>query len=183
MKRFYISIISIFLPILVLASVAFERELDLKNGKILILPITGYDPRDLLAGHYMQFQIDPKYSTDICQRNDYVASVSGEDTKESRLDKKEACVCFDSREPSEYEVQFFSDCSEILTSSSCWNYVKGECRYGNFQYPFRKYFIPEANAKELEDKLREPGARIQLRMDKEGNGLIEKIIFPEKSAQ
>lgn len=186
MKKFSISVLAVFLPIIVLASVALEREFDLRNGKILILPITGYDPRDLLSGQYLRFQIDRKYSDDICQKGDYVSStvesvVASADG--SKLTKKETCVCFDSREPSEYEIRFYSDCNELKNDTTCWNYVKGECNYGNFNYPFRKYFIPEANAKELEEKLREPGAKIQLRIDENGNGLIEKIIWPEVSVQ
>ncbi|TGM11374.1 GDYXXLXY protein [Leptospira selangorensis] len=186
MKKFSISVLAVFLPIIVLASVALEREFDLRNGKILILPITGYDPRDLLSGQYLRFQIDRKYSDDICQKGDYVSS-SVESvvatTDGSKLTKKETCVCFDSREPSEYEIRFYSDCNELKNDITCWNYVKGECNYGNFNYPFRKYFIPEASAKELEEKLREPGAKIQLRIDENGNGLIEKIIWPEVSSQ
>lgn len=185
MKKFYISVLAVFLPILVLASVALEREFDLRNGKVLILPITGYDPRDLLSGHYLRFQIDRKYSDDVCQKGDYVSSavaaaVANTDGS-SRLTKKETCVCFDSREPSEYDVRFYSDCNEVKYDTSCWNYIKGECNYGNFNYPFHKYYIPEEGAKELEKKLREPGAKIQLRVDEKGNGLIEKIIWPEGS--
>ncbi|MEI1278321.1 GDYXXLXY domain-containing protein [Leptospira venezuelensis] len=186
MKKFNISVLAVFLPIIVLASVAFEREFDLRNGKILILPITGYDPRDLLSGQYLRFQIDRKYSDDICQKGDYVSSAieSATATTDGRkLTKKEACVCFDSREPSEYEIRFHSDCDELKNDTTCWNYVKGECNYGDFNYPFSKYFIPEEGAKKLEEKLREPGAKIQLRIDENGNGLIEKIIWPEVSSQ
>ncbi|TGK38890.1 GDYXXLXY domain-containing protein [Leptospira andrefontaineae] len=186
MKKFGISVLAVFLPIIVLASVALEREFDLRNGKILILPITGYDPRDLLSGQYLRFQIDRKYSDDICLKGDYVSSAvesAVATTDGSKLTKKETCVCFDSREPTEYEIRFYSDCNELKDDTTCWNHVKGECNYGNFNYPFRKYFIPEASAKELEEKLREPGAKIQLRMDENGNGLIEKIIWPEVSSQ
>ncbi|GBF37446.1 GDYXXLXY domain-containing protein [Leptospira johnsonii] len=187
MKKLTISVVAVFLPILVLASVALEREFDLRNGKVLILPITGYDPRDLLSGHYLRFQIDRKYSDDVCQKGDYVSSAvdsaAASTDGSSRLTKKETCVCFDSREPSEYDVRFYSDCNEVKNDTSCWNYIKGECNYGNFNYPFRKYYIPEEGAQKLEEKLREPGAKIQLRIDEKGNGLIEKIIWPEVSSQ
>ncbi|WP_367898964.1 GDYXXLXY domain-containing protein [Leptospira sp. WS58.C1] len=187
MKKLTISVLAVFLPILVLASIALEREFDLRNGKVLILPITGYDPRDLLSGHYLRFQIDRKYSNDVCQGEGTVFSFSSNsfeaDPKIPRKNIKEACVCFNSREPSVYDLGFYSDCNEAKNDPTCWNYIRGECNYGNFHYPFSKYYIPEEGAKELEEKLRKPGAKIQLRMDKNGNGLIEKIIWPDVSSQ
>jgi hypothetical protein len=31
------------------------------NGQVVVLPITGYDPRELLTGHYVQFQFRSEY--------------------------------------------------------------------------------------------------------------------------
>ncbi|TGJ98593.1 GDYXXLXY protein [Leptospira langatensis] len=184
MKRFYGALLSIFLPILVLGSLTLEREIDLRNGKVLILPITGYDPRDLLSGHFLRFQIDPSYSESVCNEDSNTSSLSGETGVKLQSSEYGSCVCFESREPSSYEAKYLADCSpserEIL---KCWTYIKGSCKYGRFEYPFRKYYIPEEKAKEWDAKLREPGAKVQLRMKEDGSGLIETIIWPAESAQ
>ncbi|TGJ99315.1 GDYXXLXY protein [Leptospira semungkisensis] len=186
MKRFYGSILAVFLPILVLASLALEREIDLRSGKVLILPITGYDPRDLLSGHFLRFQIDPRYSEVQCDQDSNASSLStvGETGVKLQSSEYGSCVCFENREPESYEAKYIADCSpserEIL---KCWTYIKGNCKYNRFEYPFRKYFIPEDKAKEWDAKLRQPGAKVQLRMQEDGSGLIEKIIWPDVSGQ
>lgn len=40
----------------------------LKNATEVVLPITGYDPRNLLSGHYIEFQIN-WYEADCYQSN------------------------------------------------------------------------------------------------------------------
>ena len=43
-----------------------------KNATEVILPITGYDPRNLLSGHYIEFQID--WSKANCRQADWHGS-------------------------------------------------------------------------------------------------------------
>lgn len=50
------------------------------SGYNVILPIQGYDPRDLISGHYIQYQIDWKQSDcsqfegNKCPKNDFCIS-------------------------------------------------------------------------------------------------------------
>ena len=57
MNRKFIGII-FGLPILALAFWGAILRIQMNSGFELKLPITGYDPRDLLSGHYIQYQID-----------------------------------------------------------------------------------------------------------------------------
>lgn len=182
-NRFSLSVIAFLIPIVVLASMVFDRESDLHKGKVLILPITGYDPRDLLSGQYIRFRVDREFSERGCETAEK-ASALGSETLKIKRAKREACVCFERKEPTAYDSISIPDCSPgSLQSNSCWTYVKGECNGDSFDFPFHKFYVPEASAKDLEDRLREPGAKIQLRMDESGSGVIEKIIWPEKSEQ
>ncbi len=46
------------LPIVALASMMSYRHMQFKTGVEVVLPIRGYDPRDLLSGYYIVYQID-----------------------------------------------------------------------------------------------------------------------------
>ncbi len=187
MKRFYGSVLAVLFPILVLGGLVIQREVDLHKGKILILPIGGYDPRDLLSGHYLQFRIDREFSENVCTDRSLVGSTDENgknETTQLKTTENGHCVCFQEQEPYYASTIFLPDCTKAeIEIQKCWVVVKGECRYGQFEYPFRKFYIPEDKAKELEAKLQKPGAKIQLRMDQDGKGLIEKIIWPDESEQ
>lgn len=45
------------IPALALLGWVGLNETRLRSGEEFVLPITGYDPRDLLSGHYLRFQI------------------------------------------------------------------------------------------------------------------------------
>src|SRR5690349_20108829 len=49
---------ALLLPILALAVWVGLLQFRIISGQEVRLKITGYDPRDLLSGHYMQFRLD-----------------------------------------------------------------------------------------------------------------------------
>jgi hypothetical protein len=51
-------IAALALPVLALAAMVGEQERQLAGATIISVPIRGYDPRDLLAGHYLNAQFD-----------------------------------------------------------------------------------------------------------------------------
>lgn len=61
-------IIALIFPIFALAALTTYKKYVLSFGKEIVLPISGYDPRDLLSGHYLIYQIDYGVSG-ICSRN------------------------------------------------------------------------------------------------------------------
>jgi hypothetical protein len=46
------------LPVLALAALIGQQEWLLADARILSVPLTGFDPRDLLRGHYIRAQLD-----------------------------------------------------------------------------------------------------------------------------
>lgn len=53
-------ILTVALPTLLLAKAVYDRQ----QGKIWLIDIAGYDPRDLLRGHYLNFTYDWNYADD-----------------------------------------------------------------------------------------------------------------------
>lgn len=59
-------IIAIAFPIIVLFGFMLYKQSIIKNGQQVDLEITGFDPRDLLSGHYLIYKIDYK-AENTCQ--------------------------------------------------------------------------------------------------------------------
>lgn len=51
-------IATLALPVLALGALIGEQELELADARIINVPLRGYDPRDLLRGHYINAQLD-----------------------------------------------------------------------------------------------------------------------------
>lgn len=58
MNRRLINLAALALPLLGLGAVWLQTELQSREGTEWDVPVQGYDPRDLLRGHYVQFQYD-----------------------------------------------------------------------------------------------------------------------------
>lgn len=48
----------LFVPVLILAGLSLLHEYNRSTGTVWTVPIGGYDPRDLLRGHYLQFRYE-----------------------------------------------------------------------------------------------------------------------------
>lgn len=48
----------VLIPFLAFVGWAAHYSLLMNNSAVVLLPIRGYDPRNLLSGHYIQYQID-----------------------------------------------------------------------------------------------------------------------------
>lgn len=51
-------VVTLVLPVVALAALIGEQELRFTNAKHVNVPVRGYDPRDLLRGHYITGQFD-----------------------------------------------------------------------------------------------------------------------------
>ena len=48
----------LFIPVFILLGWVFVIQFDISSGVKMDLPIRGYDPRDILAGHYLSVEVD-----------------------------------------------------------------------------------------------------------------------------
>ena len=61
-------LLAVCFPIVVLVALTVHKNYLFSVGKEVTLPIDGYDPRDLISGHYLIYTID--YGVEgICQDN------------------------------------------------------------------------------------------------------------------
>src|SRR5690606_11379847 len=69
MKRWWMAALVLVLPLAGLATTTLHNELALANAEEWAIPVTGFDPRDPLRGHYIVFRYlwDVEGDSDLCR--------------------------------------------------------------------------------------------------------------------
>ncbi len=146
-------ILALLFPILALLLLATYKKYVLSFGEEVVLPISGYDPRDLLSGHYLIYRID--YGVyGICPAG------TGQET---------GYVCL--------SPKMFS----YAPPEGCSKLIRGVCNYGRFEAGIEKYFIPENNAKNLEEQIRSKAASIVLSITPSGHAQVKDLLVGDQS--
>jgi hypothetical protein len=131
--------VAVALPLLGLVVMMARAELALRSGPSFRIAITGYDPRDLLSGHYLQY----RFAFDWQGESTCGRLVGG---APAELDTS-CCVCLTSdldggdRTPAR-QVR----CEEV---AGCDGWLAGAA-----VAPPLRYFVPERHSAAIEDELR-----------------------------
>ncbi len=144
-------LISLIIPIVALALLVVYKKHVLSIGKEVILPITGYDPRDLLSGHYLIYTINYGVNS-VCRGS-------------SLKTKRPGYICLD------YKTFSFS------RPKNCKLYITGTCNRNRFEAGVERYYIPEKEAKNLEDLVNSNEASIVLSVPKNGKAQIKDLLI------
>ena len=129
------------------------------TGTVVFLPIKGYDPRDLIAGHYLRFQVD--YGKDGLPE-------CGGDGKGRAARKATAYLCLETKQITEEKPE------------NCPVFIKGECAWGRFRDGLDRYYIPEDMAKELDTEVRKGGYGIEVSVQPDGRTFIKSLKKSEQ---
>ncbi len=121
-----VAIFAVVFPIVLmggwLASLYFDRY----SGQMVELKITGYDPRDILSGHYFTYRLD--FSPDkVCVE---------------KRQHPNYCICLQPSSSAPATVTWHGDCDDIGTHCSSV-FLKGECRWNGFLAGVERFYIPE----------------------------------------
>ena len=150
--------VALAFPILFLIGMIGVNEYNLRKSKTLVLPVQGYDPRDLLSGHYLIYKVDYGLS---CPDDLDGFPVT-------------AYMCF---EPKKYIV------ISKQPEKTCSLFIKGQClRNLEFQTNASRYYIPEKKAKQLEQLfIKADKKNVILSVTKKGHVLVKDLIIDGKS--
>lgn len=154
MKKAHLLIILI--PILVMVGWIAKHRLKNVTSE-LALEVRGYDPRDLLSGHYIQYQVvysdeDPCKNTP--RENSYDLSM---------------CVCFSNAPSTPARAISSGSC----TTTSCEVFIKGYCNNGRFEAGIERFFLSETAAKEL--LVLPPKSHIKVKLGRDGSARVESL--------
>lgn len=124
-------LLAILIPFVLLCLLIGRAEYHLSQGEEWKFEVTGYDPRDLLRGHYLRFNL----------------AYDWEDSPGSCDDPADCCLCL-------------TDAGQLVPTvkrTSC-SIAKTQCdgfMLSEFERSLNRYYIPESQAQQAETILRE----------------------------
>lgn len=147
------------LPVIGITLLLVHTQYQASTGLVYRVKIKGYDPRDLLHGHYL------RYTFDLPDKASYRKHIYFPAAK----------YCFIHSETTDFNLKIISDNADTTKCSSVINYskIKGS----------HKYFIPEDYALELERKLRnnKVAATVDLIINNTKNFTVGQLYFDDQS--
>lgn len=163
-------LVAVIFPILGLLALIGRAELNLRSGRPWELGISGYDPRDLLSGHYLryQYQFNRGYD-DTC--GDDPGDPDDPDDLVDRIDPIDpaCCLCLEpqsgTREPLVRSVQCYA-------VDGCLSWLRGSDVAGE-----QRYFIPAERAAELERALPEHDATLRVSITDDGTLAVDTLLL------
>ncbi len=157
MNRPKIILISALLfPIVALGFLTGYKHYRVTYGQEVTLPIEGYDPRDLLSGHYLIYRVDYGVK-DLCQppKKRSHAVVTG-------------YVCLKPKQFSHSKPE------------SCEVVIKGTCRGNQFKAGIERFYIPEDQAEKLDKDVRSKKGSIVISVMTDGKAQIKDLLIDGK---
>jgi uncharacterized membrane-anchored protein len=140
-------LIAAFAPVIVMAGWIVYLSTITATAPEIELPIIGFDPRDLLSGHYLRYQV--KYDVEIeCKASEW-------------------CVCFDAQN----HVQAQDTCDAM---TSCDRKLRGSCSNNRFVAGIERYYFSEKFSKEL--AVVPEGATITVALSSSGKGIVKALL-------
>jgi uncharacterized membrane-anchored protein len=135
------------IPILVLLALTVYKATLRATGALVVLPITGYDPRDLLSGHYVT------YTVEYGAPNPCIYTT----------DQRRTEICVD-----QFGV-------EPKTEGGCKLRIRGRCEYGRFTAGIERFYFPEKHAGALDAAVRTGTGKIGVRVGPGGDAQVQYL--------
>ena len=149
---------ALLIPILAIGAWITRLNEVVQNGKLIHVAIRGYDPRDLLAGHYMQYQLDLGEIQPCTEARDELA-----------------CVCFtESRDSTQLSTPLWGGkCSHL--PADCPVSLSGHCQgFGRFVSGIERFYVPESLAPDVQ--ILPTGASVMARIDRNQRVVVDLLI-------
>jgi len=155
--RHLFTIVSVLLPILAISGGIVRSEWHLHSSRSYSFAITGYDPRDLLRGRYIQFRVQ-------IPRGTGTGDCSG----------PECCLCLQRGENGEATPTRRMSCASAPVQCDAF-VIERELRQ------IRRYYISEAQATSAEAWVRQAArdqrARVRIEVDAQGHPQLSALTI------
>ncbi|MEG3640259.1 GDYXXLXY domain-containing protein [Magnetococcus sp. PR-3] len=167
------TILAVSLPILALSGLVGVKSHILQNGQTIILPITGLDPRDLLSGHYLTYQVH--YGVQgLCSDQPQVNAPSPLTQKTHRSPHgsgpTSAFLCLDPK-------QFFYN---KPAKKTCQTVLAGRCHNGQFTAGIEKFYIPQKFAPLLERAVQNQQGQVSIKVTADGKAQVDNLFIQKQ---
>ena len=126
MNRKYRILAALVFPVACLMALTLYKHVKVNTGTTIVIPVTGYDPRDLLSGHYLTYRLDIK-GGDLCGKNE------GDDDT--------VYLCLEERNDGTVQGERISG-PEEAGKKGCLSFIKGRCGGSGFVAGIERFYIP-----------------------------------------
>ncbi len=123
-------------------------------GEEVEFAISGYDPRDLLSGHYLTYRVDFGGDWKCSNELQYVPS----------------CLCLEKDSSGKAKAISQQPCDD----TTCPLFLKGDCRYGTFEAGIERFYFAEQHQKAL--AIVPPKASIKVKISSSGTGYVQELL-------
>ncbi|APR87808.1 hypothetical protein A7982_13157 [Minicystis rosea] len=144
-------LLSLLLPVVALGAMVARAEVTSRGGRPWVIAIKGYDPRDLVRGHYLRYQLDFRW-----------------DEPGERCTEATCCYCLRGPAGSEPRVTKIA-CGETASCDS--SFAEEEMEH------LQQFFIPEDRGLVLEQALRTKDAKLSVRVSSGGHVVIQDLLL------
>lgn len=147
---------ALLFPIVVLATNTWMYQQQRQAGETFRFPIEGFDPRDMLSGHYLFYKVDYGVISEYgCPASDITAVLC--------LRPEKRVYPADER------------------PNTCEIYLQGECdASAAFTAGLDRFYIPQEYATQLENTIAQKKGSIEVSIDKRGNAAILDLLIADK---
>jgi uncharacterized membrane-anchored protein len=144
-------LLALALPIVALALLVARGELTTRHGRPYRIRIVGYDPRDLVRGHYLRYRLDFRW-----------------DDARERCTTSECAYCL--RGPAGSEP--------LVTRVSRDDTAGCDASFPETQLDhLQEFYIPEDRGADLERAIRQRKAELLVRVAAGGNVVIQDLLL------
>jgi uncharacterized membrane-anchored protein len=147
----YLLILAIVVPLSSLTVLVFQKNKHMNSGIEVRIPIDGNDPRDLLAGYYLRYRV--LYGVEeLCPIS-------------PKMNKYPAYICLETKK---FSATKFKNCLQM---------IKGICSNRIFNAGIEHYYVPEDQAKKLEQLILKSPMSIVVKLNSQGEAqLIDLLV-------
>jgi uncharacterized membrane-anchored protein len=158
-------LIALIIPILCLFLLSIYKAIKVSIGKEIVIPITGYDPRDLLSGHYLIYRLDLN-NENLC--------------KDTEKNNTIIYLCLNQNIDNTVNSAKIPGYKVDQKRSSCDAILKGKCMKNRFLAGVERFYIPEEYSKKLDKVIRDSKGKLVVSIDRNGNAVIKDLWINDK---
>lgn len=153
------AILAVVFPMLLMIGWLTSLYIDRYRGTAVELKITGYDPRDILSGHYFTYRLD--FSPEkVCDKNP---------------GQSDYCVCLEPSSSGPAQVLWHGQC-ESKVESQCHVFIKGDCKWNGFIAGVERFYISDT----YKIQTVPPGTTVKLSVKPSGSAQVTNLLVDGK---
>ena len=162
--------ISLFVPIIVLFALVMMMENDIARGHQVKVAIEGYDPRDLLRGHYVNFRYKWKFDEEKTAK--FLKHDSGNITfNDTYLCIEESGTVYPINE---------AENDEGCTLKALGTFLSLNNKEYDFNFGIEKFYVAEDKALALEKMVMQGGAELLITANSQKRAIIVDLLLNGK---